>query len=144
MGQRNEYIPLLTRAQQRVLQSSILVSEQLMEVQQRLGVYLPCRIEVMFAPLVTAWAEGKTWNEVLELSDLAPGDLARILHRTLDALRQFSNLPFHPVRRIQETGGIHPDIKTLCKEAVKTMDRYPLKDPLPFDEEAVESKLSPT
>jgi hypothetical protein len=36
--------------------------------------------------------------------------------------------------------GIHPDIRRLCKDAASAMDRYPVKDPLPFEEEEVLEK----
>jgi hypothetical protein len=61
----------------------------------------------------------------------------------LDAVRQFSNLPFEPVRSIP-TAGLHADLRYVCRRAAKTMNRYPVKDPLAFvaddseDEDAVE------
>lgn len=77
------------------------------------------------------------------MSGGAPGDLVRILHRALDALRQIGNLPVNAVRSIDasagivqmESPGIHPDIRSLCRDAANAMDRYPVKDPLPFDDD---------
>jgi hypothetical protein len=37
--------------------------------------------------------------------------------------------------RITVSPGIHPEIRRLCREAARAMDRFPVKDPLPFDEE---------
>ena len=79
----------------------------------------------------------------LEISGGAPGDLVRILHRALDALRQIGSLPVNAVRSMdasagvvqQESPGIHPDIRRLCRDAATAMDRYPVKDPLPFDDD---------
>uniref|UniRef100_A0A7S0GGK2 ATP-dependent RNA helicase Ski2/MTR4 C-terminal domain-containing protein n=1 Tax=Proboscia inermis TaxID=420281 RepID=A0A7S0GGK2_9STRA len=90
--------------------------------------------------VVTAWTAGCTWSEALEMSGKAPGDLARLLHRSLDALRQLGNLPYNAVRVRNENypsepSGIHPEIRRICKDAAMEMARYPLKDPLPFDEE---------
>ena len=86
--------------------------------------------------VVTAWAGGCTWNEALQISGSAPGDLARILSRSLDAVRQLGNLPYVPVRRFDMTSaprGIHPEIRRLCREAARAINRYPVKDPLAFE-----------
>jgi hypothetical protein len=99
--------------------------------------------------VVTAWAEGCSWSEALEISGLPPGDLARILSRVLDATRQFGNLPFAPLRRSDmdgststvatESRGIHPEVRRLCRDAAKAINRYPVKDPLVFGEDDEDS-----
>jgi hypothetical protein len=77
----------------------------------------------------------------VEMSGSPPGDLARVLSRVLDAMRQFSSLPYTPVRRRDfEMGsqaklvscGIDQDVRRLCREASLAMNRYPVKDPLSF------------
>lgn len=89
--------------------------------------------------VVTAWAAGCSWSEALEISGSPPGDLVRTLSRVLDAVRQLGNLPFTPVRKSDVNGdvafvspGIHPDIRRLCREAAKSINRYPVKDPIAF------------
>ena len=89
------------------------------------------------------WLRGQ-----LDVPGTAPGDLARVLHRALDALRQFGNLPFHAVRSTDGDGvtvrtvssGIHPDIRRMCRDAADAMDRYPVKDPLPFEEDEIDAE----
>ena len=133
----------LTPAQQPVIQRSLLALERLMDVQKRLSVdetSSKCQLDLGTCDVVTAWASGCSWSEALEISGSAPGDLARTLHRALDALRQFGSLPYSPVRATghlpqSESFGIHPDIRRLCRSAATAMDRYPVKDPLPFDED---------
>jgi hypothetical protein len=92
--------------------------------------------------VVTAWADGCTWSEALEISGAPPGDLARTLSRVLDALRQLGNLPYKPLRRKdvesakgRETVscGLHPEVRKLCREAATAINRYPVKDPLTFE-----------
>jgi len=92
--------------------------------------------------VVTAWAEGCTWSEALQISGSPPGDLARNLSRVLDAVRQLGYLPFRPVRRkdmesVAEietvSRGIDPQVRKLCRDAVKAINRYPVKDPLAFE-----------
>jgi hypothetical protein len=62
----------------------------------------------------------------------------RHLSRALDTLRQLGNLPFSPVRRgdmLNMSRGIHPDIRQLCRDAAKGINRYPLKDRFSLDDE---------
>ena len=77
----------------------------------------------------------------MEMSGSPPGDLARVLSRVLDAMRQFASLPYIPVRRQDfEMGpqaklvscGIDQDVRRLCREASIAINRYPVKDPLSF------------
>ena len=133
----------LTPAQQPVIQRCLLSLERLMDVQKRLSVdetSSKCLLDLSTCDVVTAWASGCSWSEALEISGSAPGDLARTLHRALDALRQFGSLPYSPARATgilpqTESFGIHPESRRLCRSAAAAMDRYPVKDPLPFDEE---------
>ncbi len=133
----------LTLPQQRVVQTVLLSLERLVEVQRRFGVdesIGKCQLELGACDVVTSWASGCSWNEALEISGAAPGDLVRTLSRALDALRQLGNLPFIPARPLDravclEASGIHPRIRSLCRDAATIMDRYPVKDMLPFEEE---------
>jgi superfamily II RNA helicase len=135
--------------QQRVIQSSLLVLERLMEVQKQFSVdegSRRCNLELSNCEVVTAWAAGCSWTEALQISGAAPGDLVRTLGRALDTLRQFGNLPFVPVRATDLGGdtfkttshGIHPEVRRLCRDAARAINRYPVKDPLPFDTEETE------
>jgi superfamily II RNA helicase len=133
----------LTYQQQRVVQGALLSLERLVEVQRRSGLddaIGKCQLELSSCDVVTAWASGASWNDVLEMSGAAPGDLVRTLSRALDALKQIANLPYIPARGLDgavqfEACGVHPRIRSLCKEAANEMDRYPVKDDLPFQEE---------
>jgi len=143
-GSALTYFQNLSSTQQRVIQNSLASLERLVEVQNKFSVDETCskvQLELGTCEVVTAWASGCSWNEALEISGLAPGDLVRTLHRALDALRQIGNLKYNAARSIgddvkhDEAPGIHPDIRRLCTEAARAMNRYPVKDPLPFDEE---------
>ena len=139
-----DYLEKLSRPQQSAIRNSILAAERLLEVQRVNGLdelSSACRLDLSVCNVVTGWTAGCTWNEALEMSGLAPGDLARVLHRAMDALRQFGSLPFNVVRSWDaasskvSSSGVHPDIRRLCRDAATAMNRYPLKDPLPLDEE---------
>ena len=135
--------------QQRVIQSSLQVMERFMEVQKDFDVdenTRACAFDVANCKVVTAWAAGCTWSEALEISGSPPGDLARNLSRVLDAVRQLGNLPFRALRKgdfnksngdvvIEAVSrGLHPEIRNLCREAARAINRYPVKDPLQFAE----------
>jgi hypothetical protein len=64
------------------------------------------------------------------MSGSSPGDLVRTISRVLDAVRQLGNLPFVPIRSVDSDipVGIHPDIRRLCRQAARALDRYPVKD----------------
>lgn len=83
---------------------------------------------------MTAWADGCTWNEALEISGLPPGDLARNLSRVLDAVRQLGKLPYAPKRRaVGKSRGFDPQLRQLCREAARALGRYPVKDSFGFE-----------
>jgi len=147
----------LTPGQRNAVQSAMAMSERLLDVQRGCSNSLrntQCELDLSIANVVTAWAEGCTWSEALELSSSnAPGDLVRMLNRVMDALRQFGNLPYNPIRRSEfyyndddvndvlirsSCPGISTKIRNLCRDAARAMNRYPVKDPLPFDTESSE------
>lgn len=136
----------LTPLQQRVIQSSLVSMERLVEVQKLYGVdekTRSCILDISNCEVVTAWASGCSWQEALEISGSPPGDLARTLSRVLDAVRQLGNMPYSPIRK-QElldgpvvwdvSWGLHPEIRRLCRDAARLINRYPVKDPLQFEE----------
>jgi len=137
---------------QRSIQILLDATERFTDVQKQYSVdqkTCSCQFDLSHCEVVTAWANGCTWNEALEISGAAPGDLTRIIGRATDAVRQVGALKFNPVRKKDlnpaESGavdplsrGIHPEVRRLCREAAKEMNRYPVKDPLPFDVEVDE------
>jgi superfamily II RNA helicase len=139
----------LTPAQQRVVQSCLAVCERLVDVQREFDTgdtNTKCELDLTNVQVVTAWASGCSWAEALETSGSAPGDLARMLGRVLDALRQLGNLTFNPIRAsdynpsgvLTASLGISSDVRNLCRDAARAMNRFPVKDPLPFETDASE------
>ena len=45
-------------------------------------------VDLRLAGLVEAWAAGATWGQIMDDSTLDDGDVARLLMRTSDLLRQ--------------------------------------------------------
>ena len=131
----------LTPNQRGAIELASLSGERLSYVQwtNRVDPSVTCRLQPTTCAVVTEWASGCSWQEAIELSGLAPGDLVRVLQRAMDALRQFGNLSFHPIRAVEAEAsvspGIHPDVRKICRDAAIQMDRYPIKDALSFIED---------
>jgi superfamily II RNA helicase len=130
---------------QRSIQVLLDARDRFLDVQRKFSVdekTSSCQFDLSHLEVVSAWADGCTWSEALEISGAAPGDLTRILGRAMDGLRQIGSLKFRPIRK-QDFGseelvdpfsrGIHPDIRRICRDAAREMNRYPVKDPLPFE-----------
>ena len=47
-------------------------------------------VDLRLAGLVEAWAAGATWTQIMDDSTLDDGDVARLLMRVADLLRQVS------------------------------------------------------
>mmetsp|Transcript_39629 Transcript_39629/g.95767 ORF Transcript_39629/g.95767 Transcript_39629/m.95767 type:complete len:1289 (-) Transcript_39629:69-3935(-) len=140
----------LSSRQQRAIQVLLDSTDRLSDVQRQFEVDARasnCQFDVTHSEVVAAWADGCSWSEAMEMSGAAPGDLTRIIGRALDAVRQYGALKYTPLRRSDAGGdvivdpfsrGIHPELRRKCREAAKAMNRYPVKDPLPFEAEEEE------
>lgn len=82
-------------------------------LQQNYGVNTPILINSTFVGLIEFWCRGTSWQAVREfLGEDGEGDLIKVMHRTLDLLRQFAVAPYVPARLVD-----------LCHEAEKLLDR---------------------
>jgi hypothetical protein len=75
----------------------------------------------------------------------------------MDGLRQIGALKYNPLRKKDVSmgegelvnpfsRGIHPEVRRLCREAAREMNRYPVKDPLPFEvteEDVIDDSVEP-
>jgi hypothetical protein len=55
-------------------------------------------------------------------------------------MRQLGNVAYTPIRKSDMDGtgsaeprGLHPDLRRLCREAARAINRYPVKDTLSFE-----------
>jgi superfamily II RNA helicase len=67
------------------------------------------------AAAIYAWACGKTWEEVLHLTSVDEGDMAMLVFRTADNLRQIISLE-----------GTHPALAVKAREALQLILREPV------------------
>ncbi|KXZ44082.1 hypothetical protein GPECTOR_74g696 [Gonium pectorale] len=77
----------------------------------------PLALDLRFAGLVEAWASGATWSQIMSDSNLDDGDMARLLIRTIDLLKQ-----------LQHNAHLLPELKEAAAEALRGMDRKPVAE----------------
>eukprot|EP00951_Prasinocladus_malaysianus_P010645 scaffold78404_cov37-Prasinocladus_malaysianus.AAC.2 len=76
------------------------------------------QVDLRFSGLVEAWVAGSSWYDVTEDTTLDEGDVARLLGRTADVLRQIMYLKdLVPEELVQN-----------AKAAYKGMNRAPISD----------------
>ena len=80
------------------------------------SLYFYCILTIDLTGLVEAWAAGCTWDQLTTATNMDDGDLARLLSRTQDILRQIhmSNYLLEP-------------LKIAAKKARRAMDRQPIR-----------------
>ena len=64
-----------------------------------------------------AWAAGATWDQLLTDCSLDDGDVARLLNRTMDLLKQAAHC-----------GALLPGLRREARRAVHAMNRKPISD----------------
>ncbi|KAG2495596.1 hypothetical protein HYH03_006196 [Edaphochlamys debaryana] len=74
-------------------------------------------VDLRFAGLVEAWASGATWGQIMADSGMDDGDMARLLIRTIDLLKQVKN-----------NDHLLPELKEAASEALRGMDRKPVAE----------------
>ena len=85
--------------------------------QMRSGIDFPLCLDLTLSGVVEAWASGLGWTEVTGDCNLDDGDVARLLMRTVDALRQAAFCEH-----------ILPPLRSAAKTAARRMNRPPISD----------------
>ncbi len=98
-------------------QTSVLreIRPYLFQTQHRYGVNCPIWREYELIGLCEQWALGIDWNELCENTNLAEGDIVRMLRRTIDVLWQIPQIP--------NISGI---LLSNARDAVSSMKRFPI------------------
>eukprot|EP00200_Dunaliella_tertiolecta_P005053 CAMPEP_0202359206 /NCGR_PEP_ID=MMETSP1126-20121109/12588_1 /ASSEMBLY_ACC=CAM_ASM_000457 /TAXON_ID=3047 /ORGANISM="Dunaliella tertiolecta, Strain CCMP1320" /LENGTH=1135 /DNA_ID=CAMNT_0048952565 /DNA_START=212 /DNA_END=3620 /DNA_ORIENTATION=- len=76
-------------------------------------------LDLRFAGIVEAWAAGATWAQIMADSSLDDGDVARLLVRTIDLLKQMTY-----------NSTLLPHLREAAMLALRSMDRKPITDPM--------------
>jgi superfamily II RNA helicase len=89
----------------------------LSRLQWRHGVDAPLAIDARLSGVVQAWASGLEWGDAVADCALDPGDVARLMSRTVDLLRQAGHCEALP-----------PGLRAAARAAAKACDRKPIAD----------------
>ncbi|MBT9589132.1 DEAD/DEAH box helicase [bacterium] len=112
-----------TRAVAEVLGDCKTIAAELERLQRRHRVDVPTQVISAYAPLAYQWADGCTWDELLEASKLESGDLIRALRRTLDISRQLSFVPGIPAGLSEKARQIEPLLlREELRDSLSAMD----------------------
>lgn len=101
-----------------VVESLECEREALCEVQASMGLGKwneSMQVDLRLSGLVEAWAQGVAWRDMMADCELEDGDVARLLFRTVDMLRQVSRCSL-----------MLPWIREAATQAVSAMDRQPV------------------
>ncbi len=88
---------------------------QLFQTQHRYGVNCPIWREYELIGICEQWALGIDWNELCESTNLAEGDIVRMLRRTIDVLWQIPQIP-----------NISGTLLNNARDAISSMKRFPI------------------
>jgi superfamily II RNA helicase len=89
----------------------------LARLQWRYGVDAPLAVDLRLSGVVQAWASGLDWAAAVADCALDAGDVARLMCRTVDLLRQAAHCEALP-----------PGLRLSARRAAKACDRKPIAD----------------
>jgi len=78
---------------------------------------LPIYLEKDLTGIVSQWARGQKWKEIILNTSLDQGDVVRIIRRTIDVLSQ-----------IQYCGSLSSKLKKNAKLTLKAINRFPVSE----------------
>tara|TARA_Y100001970_G_scaffold196569_1_gene239037 strand:+ start:15087 stop:17813 length:2727 start_codon:yes stop_codon:yes gene_type:complete len=92
--------------------------KKLINIQQnKFNIDLPIYLESDLTGIISEWAKGKNWKEVIFNTSLDEGDVVRIIRRTIDILSQ-----------IQYSTGLSKTLKMNAKRTLKLINRFPVAE----------------
>lgn len=100
----------------RAFQQGLAIAADLERVQRRCGFLCPTNLSERLAWIASRWADGETWDSLLESVDLEEGDVAYSLRSVIDILQQISLAP------------VDPDLRAAAAEARRRVDRPPVNE----------------
>ncbi len=85
--------------------------------QNKFDIETPISLETELTGIISEWAKGKKWKELIFNTSLDEGDVVRILRRSIDVLSQ-----------IQYCKGVSTKLKNKAKLALKAINRFPVSE----------------
>ncbi len=78
---------------------------------------VPIILEKELTGIISEWANGRKWKDIIYNTSLDEGDVVRIIRRTIDLLSQ-----------IQYCSGVSKSLKKNARMALKAINRYPVSE----------------
>ncbi len=91
------------------------IFRELMNVQGKRNILIPIWWNLDLMGLVSAWARGSSWTDLIANTSLDEGDVVRIMRRTIDLLSQ---VPY--------CEAISQQLRTNARQALKAINRFPV------------------
>ena len=85
--------------------------------QNNYDIETPIFLEIELTGIISEWARGKKWKELIFNTSLDEGDIVRIMRRSIDVLSQ-----------VQYCVGVSNKLKTKAKKALKAINRFPVSE----------------
>ena len=85
--------------------------------QNKFNIETPIFLETEFTGIISEWARGKKWKDLIFNTSLDEGDVVRIIRRSIDILSQ-----------IQYCIGVSSKLKTKAKLTLKVINRFPVSE----------------
>ena len=85
--------------------------------QNKFHIEIPIYLETELTGIISEWARGKKWKDLVFNTSLDEGDVVRIIRRTIDVLSQ-----------VQYCIGVSNKLKSKAKLALKAINRFPVSE----------------
>ena len=83
----------------------------------KLHIDIPIYLETELTGIISEWARGKKWKDLVFNTSLDEGDVVRIIRRSIDVLSQ-----------VQYCIGVSNKLKRNAKLALKAINRFPISE----------------
>ena len=85
--------------------------------QNKFHIEIPIYLETELTGIISEWARGKKWKDLVFNTSLDEGDVVRIIRRSIDVLSQ-----------VQYCIGVSNKLKSKAKQALKAINRFPVSE----------------
>ncbi len=85
--------------------------------QNKFHIEIPIYLETELTGIISEWARGKKWKDLVFNTSLDEGDVVRIIRRSIDVLSQ-----------VQYCIGVSNKLKSKAKLALKAINRFPVSE----------------
>ncbi|ABB50620.1 DEAD/DEAH box helicase-like protein [Prochlorococcus marinus str. MIT 9312] len=85
--------------------------------QNKFHIEIPIYLEIELTGIISAWARGEKWKDLVFNTSLDEGDVVRIIRRSIDVLSQ-----------VQYCIGVSNKLKSKAKLALKAINRFPVSE----------------